>query len=240
MPVSASSGEDGATTGRTSAAADSSGTQSTAGHGSTSGADTGGASAGDSGGTIDVGGPCEQLLACARTGIVPVTPLEQVYGENGTCWDEFAATDCEIDCTAQINALHELEPALLECTLCVEETLGQLVCAQNELFECQAGGWEATWAPGDELCQPESDFAGSCSSTASTLEFQCYDGPGTPCETSSCADDGITLFFCVGGRTAEINCISWCEDHPDGPGEDGSCGGDTSKQFCECSAAGFP
>ncbi len=48
---------------------------------------------------------CARFIECAGEAEQPVTPLIEVYGEDGTCWDEFEATACVQDCVALAGPL---------------------------------------------------------------------------------------------------------------------------------------
>ena len=62
-------------------------------------------------------GPCARVVDCATEAGQAVTPLIELYGDEGTCWDEFPTAACWADCRALLNANDcEANEACCECT----------------------------------------------------------------------------------------------------------------------------
>ena len=129
----------------------------------------------------------------------PVTPLIAVYGPDGTCWTEFGAEACRLDCRAQLNAMGVGNPDEAACWECESDS------------DCGAGGVETYCSLEHRCVEPIDACAAYCTKTSEC----CYDGfacggaqPSESCPAEcnaalealgGCADSRRRMFECAVG-----------------------------------------
>lgn len=137
---------------------------------------------------------CERLIACATAAVVPVTPLQAVYGEQGSCWHQFDEQDCLIDCASQLDAMGAMHPELDACLQCDDDS-------------------DCSFYADTPVCAP----SGSCCVDASScVGRRCDNGqldPGEDCDgedfgTNTCATFGYAngSLFCLNCQIAVARC----------------------------------
>jgi hypothetical protein len=129
-------------------------------------------------------GPCEQYIECVMAANQPITPVLAVYGEGGTCWQEFGEAACWQDCTALRDALgmlHDVE-ACGGCPLEGEACSGGDACCEG--LSCVESIDPLT----DEFvhhCRPACEVGGDCASCCCR-----YEGDGNYCDDAPDACGG--------------------------------------------------
>ncbi len=162
----------------------------------------------------DVGAPvdlnvCERLIACATAAVIPVTPLEALYGASGTCWEQFEAMQCWVDCAAQLETLARANPTLAECRQCDDDS------------DCSVFDATPFCAPSGSCCA-EADGCAACGNGVVNLGEECdgNDFGETTCESLglghgelTCRPDTCTIdpLECVGCGNGKVDPGEQCD-----------------------------
>ncbi|MCH9687402.1 MAG: hypothetical protein K0V04_38565 [Deltaproteobacteria bacterium] len=79
---------------------------------------------------------CERLIACATAlGTVPLSPLVESYGPQGSCWSTFEVAVCSQDCRSALLPLSAMDPGLAACLECEQDDNCEYISADNACYQ---------------------------------------------------------------------------------------------------------
>ena len=202
-----SSAPGGATSGETLGDPTEDSSQATS-NGSVESSSSGGSQDAGSGDPVDLN-VCERLIGCATAAVIPVTPLQMLYGEDGSCWRQYGPMDCWIDCAAQLEALSLMNPLIEECRQCDDDA----DCAVfRETPFCASSGSCCAEPQGCSLCGNGLVNAGEECDTNDFADATCetfgFEYGGLTCDPMTCT---IDTSECVGCGNGQIDSGEQCD-----------------------------